>query len=43
MQGEIKKAQEFASAQLSYRARQFRVVARATLRGARRYWFSSAS
>ena len=37
MQGEIKKAQEFASAQLSYRARQFRVVARATLRGARRY------
>src|SRR5690242_12350800 len=37
MQGEVKKAQEFASAQLSYRARQFRVVARATLRGARRY------
>jgi lipopolysaccharide export system protein LptC len=37
MQGEIKKAQEFASAQLSYRARQFRVAARATLRGARRY------
>jgi lipopolysaccharide export system protein LptC len=37
MQGEIRKAQEFASAQLSYRARQFRVVARATLRGARRY------
>lgn len=37
MQGEIKKAQEFASAQLSYRARQFRFVARATLRGARRY------
>jgi lipopolysaccharide export system protein LptC len=37
MHGEIKKAQEFASAQLSYRARQFRVVARATLRGARRY------
>jgi lipopolysaccharide export system protein LptC len=37
MQGEIRKAQEFASAQLSYRARQFRVAARATLRGARRY------
>src|SRR5437016_6635835 len=37
MQGEIKRAQEFASAQLTYRARQFRVVARATLRGARRY------
>lgn len=37
MQGEVKKAQEFASAQLSYRARQIRVVARATLRGARRY------
>ena len=37
MQGEIKKAQEFASAQLSFRARQFGSVARATLRGARRY------
>ncbi len=37
MQGEIRKAQEFASAQLSYRARQFRFVARATLAGARRY------
>ena len=37
MTGEIRKAQEFASAQLSYRARQFGVVARATLRGARRY------
>ena len=37
MQGEIKKAQEFATAQLTYRARQFRYVARATLRGARRY------
>jgi lipopolysaccharide export system protein LptC len=37
MQGEIKKAQEFATAQLTYRARQFRHVARATLRGARRY------
>ncbi|HEX5280515.1 MAG TPA: LPS export ABC transporter periplasmic protein LptC [Micropepsaceae bacterium] len=37
MQGDIKKAQEFATAQLTYRARQFRYVARATLRGARRY------
>jgi lipopolysaccharide export system protein LptC len=37
MQGEIKKAQEFASARFSYRAGQFGVVARATLRGARRY------
>ena len=37
MQGEIRKAQEFATAQISYRARQFRSVARATLRGARRY------
>jgi len=37
MQGEIKKAQEFATAQFTYRARQFRHVARATLRGARRY------
>ncbi len=37
MQGEIRKAQGFASAQLTYRARQFRVAARATLSGARRY------
>jgi lipopolysaccharide export system protein LptC len=37
MPGEIKKAQEFASAKLSYRARQFGSVARATLHGARRY------
>ncbi len=37
MQGDIKKAQEFASAQLSYRARQIRIAARATLHGARRY------
>jgi lipopolysaccharide export system protein LptC len=37
MPGEIRKAQEFASAQFSFRARQFGVVARATLRGAHRY------
>src|SRR5438309_6568817 len=37
MQGDIRKAQEFATAQLSYRARQIRVAARATLHGARRY------
>ena len=37
MTGEIRKAQEFASAQISYRARQFRVAARETLHGAQRY------
>src|SRR5579871_5757485 len=37
MAGEFRKDQGFATAQLSYRARQFGFVARATLRGARRY------
>lgn len=37
MARDIRKAQEFASAQFSYRAQQFRSAARATLRGAQRY------